>query len=90
MFKGKLFPASADVKFAELSGVVTVGPEHAKILSEKLGREVLPGEKFDLGVIAAYHRNPIKRLYHDFRVALAQRKSLFANPLDEGTTKVKK
>lgn len=54
-------PAHSFIESAELSGVVTVGEESAKRLSEKLGREVKPGEQFDLGVLAVFNRDPQKQ-----------------------------
>lgn len=60
--------ASAKIQFAELSGSVTVGEESAKLLSKKLGREVKPGETFDLGVLAVYHQNSIKRFLSNFKL----------------------
>jgi hypothetical protein len=59
---------SAEVKHAELSGVVTVGEESAKVLSKKLGREVKAGEQFDLGILSVYDRNPFKRLWATLKI----------------------
>jgi hypothetical protein len=59
---------SASVKYAEIGGIVTIGEETAKLLSEKLGREVLPGEKFNLGTLAIYHKNPVKRLVSSLKI----------------------
>lgn len=64
MAKPVLKVASANVKMAEMSGVVTVGEESAKRLSKALGREVLPGEQFDLGTLSYYHKNPAKRIFN--------------------------
>lgn len=61
---------SAQVKHAELSGLVTVGEETARLLSVKLGREVRPGEQFDLGVLSVYHSNPLKRFWASLKVGL--------------------
>lgn len=47
---------SADVKSVEITGAVTCGPETAA----KLG--VPAGTVVDLGVLAAKHSNPLKRL----------------------------
>jgi hypothetical protein len=69
--------ANAGTKVSEITGIVTVGPESAARLSKELGREVLPGEQFDLGTLAYYHKNPIKRLWRSWR---AGRKHLFSNP----------
>jgi len=63
MVKPRIHVASAETKYSEVCGIVTVGEESAKLLSEKLGREVKPGEQFDLGTLAIYHRNPLKRLF---------------------------
>jgi hypothetical protein len=46
-----------------VSGVVTVGPESAKLLSKKLGRKVYPGEQFDVGVLSHYHPKFSHRLW---------------------------
>lgn len=51
---------SANVEYAELEGIVTVGEESAKRLSEVLGREVKVGEQFDLGTLAVYYKDPKK------------------------------
>jgi hypothetical protein len=59
--------ATANVKMAELSGIVTVGPESAAVLTEKLGRTVEPGEQFDLGTLAYYSNNPARRLWRSLR-----------------------
>lgn len=61
MAKPKVIATSANVEYAELQGVVTVGEESAKRLSKVLGRKVEAGEQFDLGTLAIYHKNPIKR-----------------------------
>ena len=60
--------ASADVKYAEVSGVVTVGEETAALLSKKLGRKVEAGEKFDLGTLSIYHKNPLKRFFANLKI----------------------
>jgi len=72
---------TAQVKRAELHGVVTVGPESAKLLSEKLGREVQVGETFDLGAIAVYDESFWKRLKENIKIAVRQSKSPFRKPL---------
>lgn len=64
MAKPVIKVASANVKMAEMSGVVTVGVESAARLSKLLGREVKPGEQFDLGLLSYYHKNPIKRMFN--------------------------
>ena len=61
-----------------ITGVVTVGPESAALLSKKLGRRVEPGEQFDVGVLAYYHPNPIIRLW---RSLIHIRRHLFSKPL---------
>lgn len=77
----KINVTSADVKHAELSGVVTVGPETAEKLSKVLGRKVEVGEKFDLGVLASYDKSFWKRLKSSVKIAIAQSKSPFRKPL---------
>jgi pyrimidine operon attenuation protein/uracil phosphoribosyltransferase len=52
--------AEANVEYAELVGVVTVGEESAKRLTEALGREVKVGEQFDLGTLAVHYKDPKK------------------------------
>ena len=52
--------AEANVEYAELQGIVTVGEESAKRLSEVLGREVKAGEQFDLGTLAVHYKDPTK------------------------------
>jgi hypothetical protein len=52
--------ANANVEYAELCGVVTVGEASAKRLSKILGREVKVGEQFDLGTLAIHHKDPEK------------------------------
>ncbi len=47
---------SADVKSVEITGAVTCGPETAAKLGVPVGTVV------DLGVVAARHSNPIRRL----------------------------
>lgn len=72
---------TAQVRRAELHGVVTVGPESAKLLSEKLGREVKVGEQFDLGALAVYDESFWKRLKENVSIALRHSKSPFRKPL---------
>ncbi len=60
--------ASSSIDYAELSAVVTVGEETAARLSKQLGRKVEPGEQFDLGTLAVYHKNPIKRFWENFKI----------------------
>lgn len=64
MAKPTIKVATANVKMAEMSGIVTVGEASAQKLTTLLGREVLPGETFDLGTLSYYHRNPIKRIFN--------------------------
>jgi len=78
---------SAKVKYAEVQGMVTVGPESAKLLSEKLGRKVEVGEQFDLGTLAVYHENPWKRIWGTLKVMVRSTKSPFAKPLKESSDK---
>lgn len=59
---------SANMKYAELCGTVTVGEETAAILSKKLGRKVKAGETFDLGTLAVYHKNPVKRFLANLKI----------------------
>ena len=49
------------IESAEVLGMVTVGEESAKLLTEKLGRKVEPGEQFDLGTLAVFNRDPKKQ-----------------------------
>lgn len=56
------------IDYAELTGTVTVGEESAKRLSEVLGRKVEPGETFDLGTLAVYHKNPFKRFWETLKI----------------------
>lgn len=72
---------TAKVKHAELSGVVTVGPESAEKLTKLLGRKVEVGEQFDLGTIAMYDDNFWKRLKGNVKIAIANSKSPFRKPL---------
>lgn len=60
--------ASAEIKSAELLGVVTVGEESAARLSKQLGRPVHAGEQFDLGTLAYYNKNPIKRIWNTLKI----------------------
>jgi hypothetical protein len=53
----KIFAQSANVKSAELMGKVIVGPESAARLGIPVGTEV------DLGTLAYYHKNPVKRFW---------------------------
>ena len=55
--KSKVFVNSADIKAVELQGKVIVGPESAAKLGVPVGTEV------DLGTLAYYHRNPVRRLW---------------------------
>jgi hypothetical protein len=77
---------TAEVKHAELHGVVTVGPESAKLLSEKLGREVKVGETFDLGALAVYDKSFWRRLKANVKIAIAHSKSPFRTPLKKDET----
>lgn len=61
--------ASTPFESIELSGVVTVGEESAKVLSKKLGREVKPGEEFDLGVLAYYNKNRWKNFLANLKIS---------------------
>lgn len=72
---------TAKVKHAELSGVVTVGPESAAKLTQLLGRKVEVGEQFDLGTLAVYDESFWKRLKANVQVAIAHSKSPFRKPL---------
>lgn len=72
---------SAEVKRAELHGVVTVGPESAAKLTELLGREVKVGEQFDLGALAVYDKSFWRRLKANVKIAIAHTKSPFRKPL---------
>lgn len=54
--------AGGSTKFAEVSGTVTLGPESAK----KYGLPV--GHVVDLGTLAVYHKNPLKRFWSQRRV----------------------
>lgn len=45
--------ARQDVRSSDWFGAVTVGEETARRLSKILGRDVLAGEVFDLGLIAS-------------------------------------
>lgn len=46
-------------KRVEVLATVVVGEEHAAILTERLGYPVKAGDKFDLGLVAAYDPDPI-------------------------------
>ena len=70
-------------KRQQLSGVVTVGPESAVLLTKKLGRKVEPGEQFDLGVLATYDPNPFKMFWANLKSAIAHTRSPFRKPLQE-------
>jgi hypothetical protein len=72
---------TAKVKRAELHAVVTVGPETAKLLSDKLGRKVEVGEQIDLGMVAMYDSSPWTRFKENVKIAIAQTKSPFRKPL---------
>lgn len=72
---------TAQVRRAELHGVVTVGPETAELLSKKLGREVKVGEQFDLGALAVYDESFWKRLKENILIAVRQSRSPFRKPL---------
>ncbi len=71
---------SAPVKAAELSAIVTLGPESASALGVPVGTEI------DYGVLASWHSNPIIRLARKLRpnapakadVELARRHQAFA------------
>lgn len=52
--------AEANVEYAELEGIVTVGEESAKRLTKVLGRKVEVGEQFDLGTLAIHYKDPKK------------------------------
>lgn len=67
----------ANVKYAELSGKVIVGEQSAARLTKQLSREVLPGEVFDLGTLAVFHKNPLKRFIANLKIAAHNRRSPF-------------
>jgi hypothetical protein len=75
MVKPKIIAAEANVEYAELQGIVTVGEETAKLLSKKLGRKVEAGEQFDLGTLAVFHKNRWK----NFKENLKIKKNIFTN-----------
>jgi hypothetical protein len=64
----KVHVTSAAAKSVEVSGKVTVGPESAALLSKKLGRKVEVGEQFDLGVLATYNKNPLRRIWSTLKI----------------------
>lgn len=64
----KSIAAGANVEYAELQGIVTVGEESAKRLSKILGRKVEVGEQFDLGTLAVYHKSPWKNFIAQFKI----------------------
>ena len=53
----------------ELSGVVTVGEESAKRLTEVLGRQVNPGEEFDLGTLAVYRKSKFRNFMENLKIS---------------------
>lgn len=59
---------NGNVDYAELTGMVTVGEESAKVLSKKLNREVKAGEVFDLGTLAIYHKSRRKRIWETLKI----------------------
>lgn len=63
---------NANLKYASVSGKVTVGAESAARLTKKLGRKVEVGEEFDLGVLAEYNRdwNWRQRVYNGIKLAI--------------------
>lgn len=62
--------ADAPIKYAEFSGVVTVGnPDTAAMLSKRLGRKVELGEQIDLGKLAVYHPNLLKSWWENFKIS---------------------
>ena len=71
----KSISANANVEYAELVGVVTVGAESAKLLSKKLGRKVEVGEQFDLGTLAIHYKNPWKNFWANLKI----KKNIFNN-----------
>lgn len=73
--------SSAKIKRAELHAVVTVGPETAALLSEKLGRKVEVGEQIDLGMVAVHDEKPFRRLKDNIKIALRQSRSPLRKPL---------
>jgi len=64
----KIIGAEANVEYAELQGVVTVGEESAKRLSKVLGRKVEVGEQFDLGTLAVYHKSRLKTFWETLKI----------------------
>lgn len=65
----KIAAADANVQYAELLGVVTVGEESAKRLTKLLGRKVEIGEQFDLGTLAVFYKDEEKNEEAQKRVA---------------------
>lgn len=60
MGKPSIQVAEANVEYAELCGVVTVGKATAERLSAILGRKVEVGEQFDLGTLAIHFKDKKK------------------------------
>jgi hypothetical protein len=71
----KKITVDANVEYAELQGIVTVGAESAALLSKKLGRKVEVGEQFDLGTLAIHYKNPWKNFWANLKI----RKHIFNN-----------
>jgi hypothetical protein len=60
----------APIKYAEFSGIVTVGnPETARKLTERLGHEVKIGDKIDMGKLAVYYPNSLKSWWENFKIS---------------------
>ena len=55
MRAGKVNSTNSNMKSVELGAVITVGPETAARLGVPVGTQV------DLGTLAYWHRNPIRR-----------------------------
>lgn len=68
MRESKVINLPSNAKSAELEGQVTIGEESAAKLNSigqrhPEGREYRAGDVINLGTVAYYHKNPIKRLW---------------------------
>jgi hypothetical protein len=76
--RSRTLQADTPKKRVEVHAKVTVGAEHAAILSERLGRHVEVGEEFDLGLVAGFDPDPI---LNEELQSEAHRPHIFNDPL---------
>lgn len=65
----RIVSANANIRHAEVSGVVIIGDETAAKLTKKYKKEFKAGDQVDLGTLAYFDENPIKRWWVNFKIS---------------------